>query len=406
MSTVSQEEQVDTLSLVCGVHTTHWVDSHGNERDDGDFWNKGVGESVEGYATIVACCRDVGCSDDVALEALADFELDEDTIQAALVWADKVSNPWGEFPEALEPYLERFRAWLLSRAAAEMPKSGGRRRLGTAPVSADWYCEEHLAPKMRHMVHASWSGGKSLYREGMMVCSLLGLPFMGRYIAPLRWMVIDAEQDWTEFEARALAWGLTDEHMANVHMTTREDQPQLGTPRWDSWIRQAVSDFAPDVIVLDSIMASCANVGLSNPEIMALFDNVLNPIVNSGPALLFTHHDSETGKGRNAGLGGVQWSGQVDFSYGVVPSQPLKKTLRSDGDFDTYSKFALNFHKGNRGPYLIEEHTEFFEVTGVQRGDKSKALLSLRLDLPATEPTDDERYVALLEIPLGRKVIA
>jgi hypothetical protein len=290
-----------------------------------------------------------------------------------------------------------------------MPAPGGDTlSLDGAPRAPQWLCEGVLARGRTHMLSGAWGSAKSLFREELMAASLLQRPFLGRDVPVLNWLVIDGENAREDVETRWHALGLRGEHLARVRYIGRERSIKLGEDDWNLWLRSAVEDFRPDVLVIDSAMRCCVGT-LSNEDATKLYDELFVPLVDRFDlALLFTHHHRKSGGTGNladAALGGTQFSGQADLTLTLAKTKNQKITPRADGCFDTVSSFAARFPKSGRGSYLTVDEREYFEVRGVLGADK--ALHSLRLDRPQAEPTLDERLLAELgDGPLGRGALA
>jgi hypothetical protein len=111
---------------------------------------------------------------------------------------------------------------------------------------------------------------KTGLREAMMSASLVGRPFLGREVPPLRWMILDGENSQDDRTARWKALGLRQEHWPSIHLTTRETSVRLGEPEWDDWLRRAVEDFKPDVLVIDTIVRVCSGVATRDESATSL----------------------------------------------------------------------------------------------------------------------------------------
>jgi hypothetical protein len=289
-----------------------------------------------------------------------------------------------------------------------MPAPGGEKlSLNGKPTPPRWVCPGFAARGHVTMGSAAWGSAKSLLREEMMACSLLGRPFLGRSMPKLRFMVIDGENSREDVETRWRALGLSDDHLANVHFTGRQKGVKLGRADWNKWLEDEIEAFHPDALIIDSVMRCCLP-GLTNEEVTALFDELFVPLADKYDlAVIFTHHHRKAGAKGNladAALGAMQFSGQADLTFTVATTKKLTITPRADGGFDTLSKFVLHFPKSGRGALLTEDKPEYFEVRGVI--DADGALQHLRLDHPKGEPTLDERILAELTQPLGRGALA
>jgi hypothetical protein len=346
-----------------------------------------------------------------------DFGWTDSEFRIAQKASENILSPWAWFEEQRPPTAE-YASIFRERLEQERPNSiylpplqGEETHLDAGVKAPRWLVPGILARGKVHMLSGSWGSSKTLFRETAMAASLLGKPFLGRDVEPLRWMILDGENSKEDVEARWLALGLTDELItAHVHFTGRETRLKLGTPDGDRRFSDAAERFKPDVIWIDSVMRCCATT-ISNEDATRLVDELFAPLAEDhNAAVAFSHHHTKSSGNRstssNAALGGTQFTGQPDLTMTLAKTQGLTMTAQPDGTTLTESRFAFRPCKSGRGAYLTVDQKESIVVNGVIRTD-DEALLSLSFDHLKAEPTLDERIsAALADGPLGNTPLA
>jgi hypothetical protein len=273
----------------------------------------------------------------------------------------------------------------------------------------DWLVPGILGRARTHQLSGSWESGKSLFREWMMACSLLGKPFLGRDVPQLRWQILDGEQTLEDVEVRLKAFGVTDAlFREHVHFTGK-GHLKLGTDAGNAHFARVADRFKPDIIWVDSLMRCCAT-GLSNEDAVRLNDDVFSPLAEDhNAAVVASHHHTKSSGNRSttsdASLGGIQFTGQPDITMTLAQTKGLIETPLPDGTMLTESHLAFRPSKGSRGNFLTLDAREHIVVQGVRRADG--ATLSLSLDHLKAETTLDDRVLAALDDgPLGNTALA
>lgn len=227
---------------------------------------------------------------------------------------------------------------------------------------------------------------------------------MGRDVRADRFMVIDGENPKNVVQARYKAFGLTNDHVSRIHFTGREAGVQLGDPKWDSWLRREVENFRPEVLVIDTVAKCCGVSMLDNDSVVALYRDVLVPLVTEADCALVPLHHERKGHGGGTGdrsqmaMGARQWVDQADAHLTFAHTGKFER----DAEGNTRRPFALRTPKHR---WADEDTVQHFEVIGKQREDRTPIKLGVKL--PETEPTTAERIVAAVgEGRLGRFAIA
>ncbi len=158
--------------------------------------------------------------------------------------------------------------------------------------------------------------GKSYGYQSLVAAALTGGTWLGLPVQGIeRIVVIDEENPADVALGRLRAFGVTDEHADRLRYYSQVGC-RLGSPHDTSWgdeLLQIVADFAPQLVVVDSVSSATATALNENDSIGATFSTVLRPLARLGCAVLLLAHDRKGGgEVSERVLGGVQWLGQVD----------------------------------------------------------------------------------------------
>jgi AAA domain len=387
MTTLSQQQKFAELSHY-GCEATEIIlalgDDEGRELWDSDAsYKKAKAELLAVWIAALRSCGRFGPEGThLLMEVMGSHaEWTEGEFKSAAKTAESIRTPWAWFESPYASgFVERsdnianYASIFRERLENERPNSivlpplqGETMNLSAGVKAPRWLVPGILARGKVHMLSGSWGSSKTLFRESAMAASLLGKPFLGRDVEPLRWMILDGENSKEDVEARWLALGLSDELISkHVHFTGRETRLKLGTPDGDRRFSDAAERFNPDVIWVDSVMRCCATT-ISNEDATRLVDETFAPLAEDhNAAVAFSHHHTKSSGNRstssNAALGGTQFTGQPDLTMTLAKTQPLTMTPQPDGTTLTESRFAFRPCKSGRGAYLTVDQKESIVV--------------------------------------------
>ena len=254
------------------------------------------------------------------------------------------------------------------------------------------------------MVSGDTGASKSIWRDAIVAAGLRGEKFLGRDVAATRFMVIDGENPRSIVHARMRALGINNEHWPRLHYTGRDKGVLLGRAEWDEWLRHEAESFRPDVIFIDSVAKCCAVALLDNDSVIALYRDVLVPLVSEFDCGLVLALHERKGRGGGTGdrsqdaMGARQWVDQADAQITLAATGKFQQTP----DGETRRPFAMRTPKHR---WAAEDQAEHYVITGRVREDQTP--IKLTIQHPQAEPTNDEKLVAAVgEDRLGRSALA
>jgi len=319
--------------------------------------------------------------------------------------AKSIDSPWAALrdwcsdPGVADVFQRVLRQTAPHKALTTAP--GGREFDLDAPdPPPPWIVEDTLIRGRTHLVSGDTGAGKSLVRDAIMAAGLRDETFLGRKVEAKRFMVIDGENPLSDVRTRWKALGIGNEHWPGIHFTDREAGVLLGTPEWDDWLRSEAETFQPDVLFIDTV-ARCTVVALlDNDSVIALYRDVLTPIVTDFDTALvmFTHERKGRASGdrSEATMGARQWADQADVHLTLAHTGKYEESADGAGS----RPFALRRPKVRS---VTEDRPEHFEV----RGRKAAGtVVELAVGLPLRAVTAEEALIAACDEPLGRKALA
>lgn len=159
----------------------------------------------------------------------------------------------------------------------------------------------------------SWTGvGKSLFIRTLLWNAALGQSFGGFEVSrPCRVLYLDLENGARTLVARsrklAAAYGNPGGMFANYSpaLSQHHDAMNLQTEAGRAELQHWVSDFAPDIVVIDTIRSAFLAMEENDAKAWAPFNDLVLRLRNSGIAVIALHHANKPGsdgkEGREAG---------------------------------------------------------------------------------------------------------
>jgi hypothetical protein len=209
---------------------------------------------------------------------------------------------------------------------------------------------------------------KSILAQELTAAAVTGRPWLGRDVLTDRVLYIDEENPRIVPTARLRALGVENSHRDRLRYVNRAGV-ELGTDRWDAWLRTEIEAHRPGLVLVDTAMAATAADVNENDSVVSLY-KALRPIASeTGAAIVLLHHErkQQVGQTRDrsqAMLGARQWAGQADRQLTVRVNGHLEVTERPDGGADKRREFVLEGGKDRMGESGHPELVVVSSVTG------------------------------------------
>jgi hypothetical protein len=209
---------------------------------------------------------------------------------------------------------------------------------------------------------------KSILAQALTAAALTGRKWLGRDVLTDRVLYVDEENPRIVPMARLRALGVENDHRDRLRYANRAGI-ELGTDKWDAWLRAEIEAHRPGLVIVDTAMAATAADVNENDSVVALY-KALRPIASDlGVAIVLLHHErkQQVGQTRDrsqAMLGARQWAGQADRQVTVRVNGHLEVTDRPDGGADKRREFVLEGGKDRMGESGRPELIVVSSVTG------------------------------------------
>lgn len=210
------------------------------------------------------------------------------------------------------------------------------------------------------LLSADSGAGKSFLCMHLASCMARGEAWLGKATHGQRIMFVDNENHPRIVRKRLRMLGLDSAHEGQLRYFNRIGV-QLGAGAWLERTLAEIDDFAPDLIVLDTVSSTTkaisppdggGGMGGGNEAIAYLYATVLRPLAGSERAVILQHHEKKPQQGvkrdaRYAVLGGMQWFGQADSMFSLqrkgdvfeddgTKRFPVELTLVKDRDGNSF----------------------------------------------------------------------
>lgn len=221
---------------------------------------------------------------------------------------------------------------------------------------------------------------KSILAQTLTAAALTGQKWLGRDVLTDRVLYVDEENPRIVPMARLRALGVENCHRDRLRYANRAGI-ELGTEKWDAWLRAEIETHRPGLVIVDTAMAATAADVNENDSVVALY-KALRPIASDlGVAIILLHHErkQQVGQTRDrsqAMLGARQWAGQADRQLTVRVNGHLEVTDRPDGGADKRREFVLEGGKDRMGESGHPELIVVSSVTGSTGALKSMTVAS------------------------------
>lgn len=197
-----------------------------------------------------------------------------------------------------------------------------------APEPPDWIVEGLIERGTVTLVVADTGVGKSMFSSALAASMLRERPFLDRATAAGGVMVLDSENPQRVAVAR-LRGLLLGEHVAeNERLERLRAMNAVATERLRirvgggtiklDWLEGQVIEFAPDLLIIDTLLAGLGLQEVNdNTEAARVMGQLRRIAAQHGVAIVLLHHESKSSKDRPGGrgfdaMGARSWAGQAD----------------------------------------------------------------------------------------------
>jgi hypothetical protein len=220
----------------------------------------------------------------------------------------------------------------------------------------------------------------------------LGIPVDGIE----RVVVLDEENPRDVALQRLRAFGVNGEHTEGLRYYSQLGCRLGGDGSWSDELTEIVSEFHPQLVVIDSASSATATQINENDSISNMFSTVLRPLARLGCAVLLVHHDRKAGGTVDERvLGGMQWLGQVDRQI-AFQAREARADSWTTVEGTTRASFPVRIvaGKARQGVGMSEARAS---IESEQSPDGSYRWIRLELDESADEDQHlDEQIVEFL----------
>ena len=267
--------------------------------------------------------------------------------------------------------------------------------MARAPEAPRWVVPDFLALGWLSMVHAKWGSGKSMLYQTLIGAAMSGAPWLGRDVnAVERVLVVDEENPADVVIARLKAAGYVHERDSERLLYFDQIGCRLGETGWNEQLLDAVDQFRPTLVVIDSMFAA-TTATWANETIMPLFRDVFRPMARRFDcAVWLNHHDKKAGGeiGERAS-GGDQWMAQVDRQIAVDKlAEGAEPKGSEDGQVRLGFPIRLTGGKSRQGPSLPETYVSIESRARVEDPDLPVRMWLDVVERPASEGGRDAEF--------------
>lgn len=199
------------------------------------------------------------------------------------------------------------------------------------PEPPDWIVDRVIERGTVVVLSGDTGAAKSIVTSSLVQAALAGEDWIGHICAIDRVMVIDEENPDRLARSRLRALGVKNAMRDRLRYYSREGVAVADEGRSDDWLRAQLAEFEPDLVVIDTLMSSCAVEDTnSNSEAVRVMKHLRGLAREFGCAILLMHHErkravDDTRSSGQAMMGARQWAGQADAHL----------TLTVESDFTT-----------------------------------------------------------------------
>lgn len=230
-----------------------------------------------------------------------------------------------------------------------------------------------------NLVSGDTGTAKSILFQDMTVAAATGRTWIGRKVHAERVLYIDEENPRRTVRRRLRALGARNDDLSAFRYINRQGV-ELGTERWDAWLRAEIEAFRPDLVVIDTAMSATTAEVNENDSVVALYKS-LRPIVSElGTCAVILHHNRKDAPGGRRGdpsqaaLGARQWAGQADQQFTLRTHGDLEIAEQADGSQALRRELILEGGKDREG---IDSRPE--QIVVLSHKSPRKALLDMEV---------------------------
>lgn len=196
-----------------------------------------------------------------------------------------------------------------------------------APEPPNWLVDRLFVKGQVTLLAALGGGAKTLLVYDLAVALMYERTFLGRRTFPDtgRVLILDAEGDLGEVRSRLKALGMGQDRAQRLFYALNPEH-QLGTTTGNHDLAEAVTDHAPDLVVIDSLSA-LAPGNLNDSDVALGVMNGLKALRSSGAAVIALAHETKPSREGASAIsrvhnvfGSVQWINQSDAAFALTTS--------------------------------------------------------------------------------------
>lgn len=164
------------------------------------------------------------------------------------------------------------------------------------------------------IVSADTGMGKSLLLAALIAAILRGTDWVGREVRAVRVLVIDEENPLRTILARLKALGIANDQLGNLHYCVSQGI-RVGDPGWEEWLSGELSEWKPDLVLIDTIATATAIEDLNDGSVVADGMQKIRRLAvrHDCGVLLAGHHRKGGESGGQALMGSRHLAAQVDL---------------------------------------------------------------------------------------------
>jgi hypothetical protein len=288
----------------------------------------------------------------------------------------------------------------------------------TAPATEpDWLVDGLMARGTITMLSGDTSAGKSFVSLALAMAVLDGgRTWLGRSVAgPGRVLIVENEMPGFDVEKRLRGFGIRNEHWDRLAYLDKTQAVALDDPRQAEHLVRVVEEFAPDLVVLDTLFSLVPSIDHnSNGAAATCYRDVLRPLARN-TSLLLLHHENKPGeKGRGraeyAATGARSWANQADRHLTLAATGDKQVNTEQLDNGRSRSTYALELDSGKTRGVLKPRPALEIVTEADAKGRVTSTELGVVGERQRRNPSQrDRRIVAALEStagPMRRKDLA
>jgi hypothetical protein len=190
--------------------------------------------------------------------------------------------------------------------------------VGSEPPAPSWIVVGQLERKQVGVLSADTGAAKSIVSQNLALQGIAGLDWLGCETRMRRVLYIDEENPCSTAIRRLKAMGLQDGELNRLRYYDRKGLSIGDGGRTDQWLDAELEGFKPDLLIIDTLMASTAVADTNdNGQAVKMMKHLRALAEARDLAVLVLHHERKQSREHpnssgQAMMGARQWAGQAD----------------------------------------------------------------------------------------------